>query len=112
MEARDVGRPLYVSIVFAPDIVMHVSQVPSDGQWNMIDRKFYKAARIERWCVVIYERKQRFGEDKANFLVSEMSKACDSVGEYGAYIAIYNFLTAYKEWWWLKKSLWYSGTLS
>lgn len=47
----------------------------------MIDRKFFEPKVIERWCVVIYERQQRFGMDRANHVVNGLIKACETVGK-------------------------------
>ncbi|RPD71863.1 argonaute-like protein [Lentinus tigrinus ALCF2SS1-7] len=43
---------------------------PRDGEWNLIDKKFYQPATINRWVVVIYERQQRFRPEMAREMVS------------------------------------------
>jgi hypothetical protein len=36
----------------------------------MVDKKFFKPVVIERWVVVIYEQKLRFGEENAKDMMS------------------------------------------
>jgi hypothetical protein len=36
----------------------------------MADKKFFKPVVIERWVVVIYEQKLRFGEENAKDMMS------------------------------------------
>lgn len=55
-------------------------QNPRNGEWNMIDKKLYKPASIQRWIVVIYERKQRFSESAADDMVGGLRKATSDMG--------------------------------
>ncbi|KAI0921048.1 hypothetical protein AcV5_001233 [Taiwanofungus camphoratus] len=54
--------------------------VPRDGAWNMIDKRFFKPAVIERWAVVIYERPQRFRDDNVQDMIQGLISACNGVG--------------------------------
>ena len=51
----------------------------------MVDKKFYRPATIERWCVAIYERQQRFGDREVAEMVKELLKVCDSVGTFDVF---------------------------
>jgi eukaryotic translation initiation factor 2C len=53
---------------------------PMNGAWNMIQRKFFRPATIDRWVVVVYERQGRFGQQAAQDLVSGMLQSCSDVG--------------------------------
>lgn len=46
----------------------------------MIDKKLYKPASIQRWIVVIYERKQRFSESAADDMVAGLRRATSDMG--------------------------------
>lgn len=54
---------------------------PANGQWNMIDKRFYSAKPVLQWIVVIYERKQRFNEATAQEMVQGLIRSWRSVGE-------------------------------
>ncbi|KAI0053586.1 argonaute-like protein [Auriscalpium vulgare] len=54
--------------------------VPRDGSWNMVDKKMYSPCRIESWAVVIFERRQRFTDERCNNMVKGLMDACKSVG--------------------------------
>ncbi|KIP10717.1 hypothetical protein PHLGIDRAFT_125407 [Phlebiopsis gigantea 11061_1 CR5-6] len=54
--------------------------IPRDGSWNMVDKKFYKAASIEKFAVVIFEREQRFGQAQAREMTKSLVEACTQVG--------------------------------
>ena len=47
----------------------------------MVDKKFYKAAVIEKFAVVIFEREQRFGQPQAREMTKSLIDACTQVGE-------------------------------
>ncbi|KZT20385.1 argonaute-like protein [Neolentinus lepideus HHB14362 ss-1] len=53
---------------------------PANGSWNMMDKKFYNPATIERWVVVVYERQQRFTAANAKEMVDGFTAACRDVG--------------------------------
>ncbi|KAJ8481770.1 hypothetical protein ONZ51_g5795 [Trametes cubensis] len=53
---------------------------PRDGAWNMIDKKFFRPATINRWCIAIFERDTRFTRACVDELIREMLKAFASVG--------------------------------
>ncbi|KAI0335424.1 argonaute-like protein [Cubamyces sp. BRFM 1775] len=53
---------------------------PRDGAWNMIDKKFFKPATINRWCIAVLDRQSRFTPDSVNELVRGLLQAFASVG--------------------------------
>lgn len=53
---------------------------PSNGAWNMIDKKFYSPASIDKWVVVVYERQQRFNANNVREMVEGFVAACRDVG--------------------------------
>ncbi|KAH9853511.1 argonaute-like protein [Lenzites betulinus] len=53
---------------------------PRDGAWNMIDKKFYKPVAIRRWCIAIFERRQRFRPDLVEEMKAGLLQAFASVG--------------------------------
>ncbi|KAI0638149.1 argonaute-like protein [Trametes polyzona] len=53
---------------------------PRDGAWNMIDKKFFRPASIVRWCVAVFERKNRFTPEVAREMVDGLLQAFSSVG--------------------------------
>ncbi|KAI0734018.1 argonaute-like protein [Fomitopsis betulina] len=53
---------------------------PRSGSWNLVDKKFYKAASFDRWVVVVYENDRRFNMQTAQGVVIGLLAACDSVG--------------------------------
>ncbi|KAH9899908.1 argonaute-like protein [Cubamyces lactineus] len=53
---------------------------PRDGAWNMIDKKFFRPATINRWCIAVFERKPRFNEGPVDELVRGLLQAFASVG--------------------------------
>jgi eukaryotic translation initiation factor 2C len=53
---------------------------PTDGAWNMIDKRFYEASTIVRWVVVIYDSQRNFPLPAYEGLVKGFLKACDEVG--------------------------------
>lgn len=54
--------------------------IPRDGSWNMIDKKFYRPAEIQRWVVVIYANQSRFNNAAAQDMIAGLVQACSSVG--------------------------------
>jgi len=77
---------------------MPFCQRPANGAWNMfglfftffrlnmltaedrVDKRFFKPAAIDRWVVVIYERKQRFGDVQAQEMINGLVTCCQQVG--------------------------------
>ncbi|TBU42174.1 argonaute-like protein [Dichomitus squalens] len=53
---------------------------PRDGAWNMVDKKLYRPAAINRWVIVIYEREQRFNRAAAQELARNFLGAFEAVG--------------------------------
>jgi hypothetical protein len=41
-----------------------------------------QASKVPNWMVIIYERQQRFNEQTANQMATELVKACEAVGAY------------------------------
>ncbi|KIM90880.1 hypothetical protein PILCRDRAFT_811377 [Piloderma croceum F 1598] len=53
---------------------------PMNGAWNMVDKRFYKPASIDRWVVVVYERQQRFNQQSADEMTAGLMASCRDVG--------------------------------
>ncbi|CCL99782.1 uncharacterized protein FIBRA_01804 [Fibroporia radiculosa] len=53
---------------------------PQDGAWDMIDKKFWKPAKIDQWVVVIYELQKDFTEAHAGEIIKRLRSACQKVG--------------------------------
>ncbi|KAI0698193.1 argonaute-like protein [Cerioporus squamosus] len=84
---ENAGRPLEVKarVLQAPTLRYHETSkqptiTPRDGEWNMIDKKFYRPMTIKRWIVVIYERQQRYRMQDAQDLVSNFLLTFAGVG--------------------------------
>ncbi|KAI0796707.1 argonaute-like protein [Abortiporus biennis] len=87
MHVQDTGNPLLINarVLQPPVLRYHQSSkqatiTPRDGAWNMIDKKFFKAATIERWVFVIYEREQRFNMRAVQDMVQGLMDACAACG--------------------------------
>lgn len=65
--------------VSSPSLTISPKQ-PRDGQWNMVDKKFYRPVTINRWVVVVYEREQRFNRDTAYDMVRNFLEQFAAVG--------------------------------
>ena len=61
---------------------MVVLKTPRDGAWNMVDRKCYRPVTIDRWAVVVYERKERFGKDAAHDMIKNFLQQFAALGMY------------------------------
>ena len=55
-------------------------QTPSNGAWNMVDKRFYQPADINGWVVVIYEVQSRFHMGSAREMIQGLIAACKEVG--------------------------------
>ncbi|CCA66578.1 related to argonaute-like protein-Laccaria bicolor [Serendipita indica DSM 11827] len=53
---------------------------PRNGEWNMIDKKLYRPASINRWIVIIFERQQRFSQNAADDMINGLRNATAAVG--------------------------------
>ncbi|KAJ7157556.1 argonaute-like protein [Mycena crocata] len=53
---------------------------PSNGSWNMVDKKFFKPVSVNHWVVVIYEQKRRFHENAAREMINGLVASCRDVG--------------------------------
>ncbi|KAG6866468.1 hypothetical protein C0991_003986 [Blastosporella zonata] len=45
-----------------------------------IDKRFFRPAEVTEWCVVVYERQNRFGEQQARDMVAGLTASCRDVG--------------------------------
>ncbi|KAG6835954.1 hypothetical protein H0H93_012916 [Arthromyces matolae] len=54
--------------------------VPRDGSWNMVDKRFYRPAEVKGWCIVVYEKRSRFGEDVVDNLINGLTASFRQVG--------------------------------
>ncbi|KAI6152116.1 argonaute-like protein [Pisolithus tinctorius] len=53
---------------------------PANGAWNMIDKRFFRPATIDRWIVVVYERQQRFNQQSAQDMINGLVQCSRDVG--------------------------------
>ncbi|KAF7433014.1 hypothetical protein PC9H_004959 [Pleurotus ostreatus] len=53
---------------------------PTNGAWNLVDKRFFEPTEIERWVIVIYEQQRRFGQQNVDGLINGLKDACRSVG--------------------------------
>ncbi|KAH9077159.1 argonaute-like protein [Lactarius deliciosus] len=53
---------------------------PRDGAWNLIDKRMFTPSKVANWMIVVYERQQRFNEQVANQMASDLVRACEVVG--------------------------------
>jgi len=53
---------------------------PAHGAWNMVDKRFFRPVTIERWVIVIYERRERFNDNAVRDLISGLIASCRDVG--------------------------------
>jgi eukaryotic translation initiation factor 2C len=56
------------------------SIVPRDGAWNMVGKKFFQPCTIVGWCVVVFERQQRFPEQACQDMIQGLIKSTQEVG--------------------------------
>jgi hypothetical protein len=54
---------------------------PANVRSRRIDKLMFKPAEVPNWVVLIYERRQRFREEVARRMVTELVKACEAVGK-------------------------------
>ncbi|KAH9992241.1 argonaute-like protein [Russula compacta] len=53
---------------------------PRNGTWNLIDKYMFRPAEIPNWIVLIYENEQRFGQQAASQVITDLVRACEAVG--------------------------------
>ncbi|KAF8076456.1 argonaute-like protein [Lyophyllum atratum] len=53
---------------------------PSNGAWNMVDKRFFKPATITGWCIIVYEQQRRFGENAAQDMIAGLTASFQDVG--------------------------------
>ncbi|KAH9992239.1 Piwi domain-containing protein [Russula compacta] len=53
---------------------------PSQGAWNLIDRRLYRAAEIPNWVLLIYENQRRSRREVVNRLATDFVRGCEAVG--------------------------------
>ncbi|RDX49272.1 argonaute-like protein [Lentinus brumalis] len=87
MHVEDTAGPMTVQarVLDAPTLRYHGDSKqptikPRDGEWNLIDKKFYQPATIERWIVVIYESQRRFRPENAQEVVNGFVQMFRAVG--------------------------------
>ncbi|KAH9062680.1 argonaute-like protein [Lactarius vividus] len=57
-----------------------LSARPRDGAWNLIDKRMFTPSNVAQWIIIIYERQQRFNDQVANQMASDLVRACETVG--------------------------------
>ncbi|KAH9938191.1 argonaute-like protein [Fomitopsis serialis] len=87
LEVQPNAKPMSLSarVLIPPTLKYGVGSkqatiVPRDGSWNMVDKKFFLPCVINRWIVVVFERKARFEEDLLQGMVRNLVSACKAVG--------------------------------
>ncbi|KAL0949487.1 hypothetical protein HGRIS_009541 [Hohenbuehelia grisea] len=53
---------------------------PANGSWNMVDKRFFRPVTIERWVIVIYERRERFNDQAVRDMINGLIASCREVG--------------------------------
>ncbi|THV08479.1 argonaute-like protein [Dendrothele bispora CBS 962.96] len=53
---------------------------PSNGAWNMREKRFFQPAVIKNWVLVVYESEKRFGKQVAQDVIDGIIAGCRSVG--------------------------------
>ncbi|KAI0068655.1 argonaute-like protein [Artomyces pyxidatus] len=53
---------------------------PRDGAWNMMEKRMFNPSRIDSWVVVIFERRQRFDDQRCQNMINGLMEACTAVG--------------------------------
>ncbi|KAH9179678.1 argonaute-like protein [Lactarius sanguifluus] len=72
-------------ILDAPKLRYHQSSEeprarPRDGAWNLIDKRMFTPSSVAHWMIIIYERQQRFNDQVADQMASDLVRACEAVG--------------------------------
>ncbi|KAI0278886.1 argonaute-like protein [Russula aff. rugulosa BPL654] len=72
-------------VINAPTLRYHQSSKqpsakPRDGAWNLIDKRMINPSQVPNWIVIVYERQQRFNDQVANQLATDLVRACEAVG--------------------------------
>ncbi|KAH9062679.1 argonaute-like protein [Lactarius vividus] len=72
-------------ILDAPTLMYHDSSEeprarPRDGAWNLIDKRMFSPSDVPNWMIIIYEQQQRFNDQVANQMASDLVRACEAVG--------------------------------
>lgn len=63
---------------------MLVLQTPANGSWSMTDKKFFRPAVIETWCIAIFERETTFKDAVVTDVINQFAETCRKVGKYFA----------------------------
>ncbi|KXN86194.1 Protein argonaute-3 [Leucoagaricus sp. SymC.cos] len=53
---------------------------PSNGSWNMVDKKFYRPAIIRKWVVIIYEAQHKFNQVAVDRAIKDLVEAARARG--------------------------------
>ncbi|EIN10450.1 argonaute-like protein [Punctularia strigosozonata HHB-11173 SS5] len=87
MHVTETQGPLKVAArVLAPPTLRYGREsrqpniVPRDGQWNMVDKRFFRPATIKHWAVVVFEREGRFLMQHAQETIKGLIEAAREVG--------------------------------
>ncbi|KAK7695892.1 hypothetical protein QCA50_000531 [Cerrena zonata] len=84
LHVRSIGPLTVPARVLIPPTLRYrgknPSVAPDNGQWNMLNRQFYRPATVSGWVVVVLEREQKFGTKEAAHMVKELTSACEQVG--------------------------------
>ncbi|KAH8999091.1 argonaute-like protein [Lactarius akahatsu] len=70
---------LVLSVKFPFESRMTYTFVP-DTAWNLFNKRMFTPSNVAQWVIIIYERKQRFNEQVANQMASDLVRACEAVG--------------------------------
>lgn len=60
--------------------VIHQVMSRDDQYFHRIDKLMYEPAEIPHWVVLIYERRNRFRDDVARRMITDLVRACEAVG--------------------------------
>ncbi|KAF5361966.1 hypothetical protein D9756_002190 [Leucocoprinus leucothites] len=53
---------------------------PSNGSWNMVDKKYYRPATIRKWVVMIYETQHKFNQQAFERAIGDLVRAARAAG--------------------------------
>jgi hypothetical protein len=66
---ESVGLRAIVAFFFLPD-----------NAYSRIDKRMINPSQVPNWIVIVYERQQRFNDQVANQLATDLVRACEAVG--------------------------------
>jgi eukaryotic translation initiation factor 2C len=85
MTVEDQPLKTQARVINPPTLRYHQSSKqpsakPRDGAWNLIDKRMFTPSQVPNWMLIIYERQQRFNEQAANQLATDLVIGCEAVG--------------------------------